>query len=89
MAGHQGMERTLKLIRMRCYWPTLTKDVTNYIQNCIRCKVAKEPTPKSATLAGPTKDKKLYVRFFFVNGFRNWVYQNACTVIKDDRLKTT
>ena len=53
MAGHQGMERTLKLIRMRCYWPTLTNDVTNYIQNCTRCKVAKEPTPKVRTLMKP------------------------------------
>ncbi len=52
-AGHQGIERTLQLTRLRCYWPTLTADVTNYVQGCIRCKISKEPMPRIKTLMTP------------------------------------
>jgi len=48
-AGHQGVERTLKLARSRCYWVTLTHDVTEHVSKCTRCKIAKEPTPKAQT----------------------------------------
>ncbi len=47
--GHQGIERTTKLVRERCYWPTLANDVENYCKKCSRCIVAKEPTPKVKT----------------------------------------
>ena len=49
-SGHQGVERTLQLVRARCYWPSLTTDVTEYVKSCTRCKVAKEPMPKSKSL---------------------------------------
>ena len=45
MAGHQGYERTLALVR-RCYWPSMTNDVTNYCRRCERCVIAKAPLPK-------------------------------------------
>ncbi len=45
-AGHQGIERTVSLVRERFYWPTLLKDVEHYCKNCKRCMMAKEPTPK-------------------------------------------
>ena len=48
-SGHQGIERTTQLVRSRCYWTTLTTDVNNYCQKCVRCRVAKEPTPKLKT----------------------------------------
>lgn len=35
--GHQGMERTLRLLRERVYWPGMTTDVETYIQKCERC----------------------------------------------------
>ena len=40
--GHQGLERTLALFRERLFWSTLTRDVTEWIKNCSRCKVAKD-----------------------------------------------
>ena len=46
MAGHQGSERTLALVRRRCYWPGMTNDVTNYCRRCERCVIAKAPLPK-------------------------------------------
>lgn len=43
--GHQGIERTFHLIRERCYWPGMYKDVEEYCQSCERCIVAKaQPT---------------------------------------------
>ena len=46
MAGHQGSERTLALVRRRCYWPGMTNDVTNYCRRCERCVICKAPLPK-------------------------------------------
>ena len=45
--GHQDVGRTTELIRSRIYWPTLTTDVAEHCRKCIRCRVAKEPTPKT------------------------------------------
>ena len=39
--GHQGVERTEKLVRARCYWPTLHKDVQTWINLCERCTLGK------------------------------------------------
>ena len=46
MAGHQGSVRTLALVRRRCYWPSMTNDVTNYCRRCERCVIAKASLPK-------------------------------------------
>lgn len=40
--GHQGIERTLELLRLRCYWPGMSKSVLVWCQKCERCQVAKE-----------------------------------------------
>ena len=45
-AGHQGVERTLALVRMRCFWIGLREDVEKYVKNCERCMLAKEHFPK-------------------------------------------
>lgn len=44
--GHQGSERTLQLIRERCYWPRMYSDVENWIKNCERCTLSKMPNPR-------------------------------------------
>ena len=51
-AGHQGSERTLVLIKMRCYWPTMTYDVQRWCDKCERCCLAKEKQPKLQTHMG-------------------------------------
>lgn len=43
--GHQGTERTLALLRARCYWPGMSKAVTEWCQQCPRCQVAKDNIP--------------------------------------------
>ena len=35
--GHQGLERTLQLLRLRVYWPGMTADTEAYIKDCQRC----------------------------------------------------
>ena len=43
--GHQGIERTISLIRSRFYWPNMYADVKKWIANCERCTIAKLPRP--------------------------------------------
>ena len=48
--GHQGVERTLELLRERVYWPTMAADAVKWVSQCTRCQVARgtynEPKPK-------------------------------------------
>ena len=44
--GHQGLERTLHLIRDRCYWPRMNNDVETWIKKCERCTLSKQPLPR-------------------------------------------
>ena len=41
--GHQGAERTLQILRSRCYWPLMASDVTDACHTCERCLIAKKP----------------------------------------------
>jgi len=36
--GYQGIERTLKRIRLNHNWPGITKDVENYVAKCESCQ---------------------------------------------------
>jgi transposase InsO family protein len=40
--GHQGVERTLALVRARCYWTRMERDVREHISHCERCIFSKE-----------------------------------------------
>lgn len=50
--GHQGRERTLELVRQRCYWPGLSSDVARWCQACDRCQVAKDTQPLAQGFMG-------------------------------------
>ena len=39
--GHQGIDRTLDLLRKRVYWPTMTQDANLWVDQCRHCQVAK------------------------------------------------
>lgn len=43
--GHQGIERTTELVRQRCYWPGMSTDIKQWVQQCERCQVAKDSAP--------------------------------------------
>ena len=50
--GHQGTERTLQLLRDRCFWPNMTRDVEQWCQQCQRCVLGKAVQPKVRTYWG-------------------------------------
>ncbi len=41
--GQLGLERSLQLIRERCYWPRMYSDVEGWIKNCEMCSLSKMP----------------------------------------------
>uniref|UniRef100_A0A8C6UTV1 Gypsy retrotransposon integrase-like protein 1 n=1 Tax=Neogobius melanostomus TaxID=47308 RepID=A0A8C6UTV1_9GOBI len=50
--GHQGMERTTELVRQRCYWPGMSNDIRDWVQECQRCQVAKDASQVSHSYMG-------------------------------------
>ena len=46
--GHQGLERTMELLREQVYWPTMAADATKWVSQCTQCQVAQGDyvTPK-------------------------------------------
>ena len=48
--GHQGIDRTLDLLRERVYWPSMAKDAQSWVTNCRHCQIARGdynlPKPK-------------------------------------------
>ena len=47
LVGHPGAQRTLEALAQRFFWPTMARDVTNFVASCDRCQKAKH---------GPTAD---------------------------------
>ena len=43
LAGHQAGERTEALLRERCWFPEMSKNVQTYLSSCERCVQAKGP----------------------------------------------
>lgn len=50
--GHQGVERTLELLRRRCYWPGMSSAVAQWCRACERCQVAKDTQPAARSFMG-------------------------------------
>ena len=59
--GHQGLKRTLALLRQRCYWPYMTRDVESYCSNCDRCMMAKLGPNVKTTMGSMTARKPLEI----------------------------
>ena len=49
-AGHMGQDRTLTLLRPRCFWPGMASDVKEYVRDCARCVRRKHPVNQVAPL---------------------------------------
>ena len=41
-SGHQGRDRTERLIQSKCYWPHMATDIRNWVSCCDRCVLAKK-----------------------------------------------
>ena len=52
--GHQGINRTIDLLRERVYWLSMAKDAQNWVSNCRHCQIAwgdyAQPKPKISHL---------------------------------------
>ena len=48
--GHQGIDRTLDLLRERVYWPSMVKDAQDWVSKYCHCQIARgdytQPKPK-------------------------------------------
>ena len=55
--GHQGIDRTMDLLRESVYWPSMAKDTQSWVTNCCRCQIARgdytQPKPKIGHLEAP------------------------------------
>ena len=49
-AGHMGHDRTVALLRPRCFWPGMYIEVKKYIQDCARCLRRKHSVDQVAPL---------------------------------------
>ena len=49
-AGHMGQDRTLTLLRPRCFWPGMASDVREHVRDCARCVRRKHPVNQVAPL---------------------------------------
>ena len=36
-AGHMGQDRTMALLRLRCFWPGMASDVKEHVRDCTQC----------------------------------------------------
>lgn len=67
-AFHGGIKKTIEKIRRYYYWPTMARDVTEYINNCEVCKESKHSNKCQRPTAGKPilserPFQKLYVDF--------------------------
>ena len=54
-AGHQGVKRTLALVRRHYWWPTLNDDVERHVLTCHLCQKNKARNTKPAGLLQPLR----------------------------------
>ena len=67
LSGHLGAKRTMERIERRFYWPTLDKDVRDYVGKCHSCKTTKaQPTKKTELIALPFSGPWLDVHLDFM-----------------------
>ena len=50
--GHQGRERTHRLVTERCYWPGAYREVQEHCRDCVRCGLGKAAVPAVHTFPG-------------------------------------
>ena len=51
--AHSGPKITLERVKGRYYWPTLTKDVTEFVRKCLPCQAVKSQAAIKPPVARP------------------------------------
>ena len=49
-AGHQGVDKTLNLLKSEAYWVNMAQDVEKYCRDCVTCQHSKLSLPSKAPL---------------------------------------
>ena len=52
-AGHLGVRKTLELIQLHFYWPTIQQEMTTYVQTCEECQKNKPSNQRPIGLLQP------------------------------------
>ena len=50
--GHQGINRTMDLLRERVYWPSMAKDAQSWVTGCHCCQIARGDFTQPRTKIG-------------------------------------
>lgn len=56
-SSHQGIEATLRLARETIFWPGMSKDVTEFVNNCITCSKFQRSPPNEPYQSHPIPDR--------------------------------
>ena len=80
--GHLGRDRTLDLVRQRFYWPSLSKDVEDYLRNCERCvkRKARDPLPAPLVPINVSEPMELLAMHFLSLETGKGGYENILVV---------
>ena len=80
--GHLGRDRTLDLVRQRFYWPSLSKDVEDYLRNCERCvkRKARDPPPAPLVPINVSEPMELLAMHFLSLETGKGGYENILVV---------
>ncbi|KAK7483472.1 hypothetical protein BaRGS_00025271, partial [Batillaria attramentaria] len=93
--GHQGVERTLELLRSRVYWPGMHADVKDYVAACERCAMGRHQRlnlPSGHLLASrPLEILAMDFTKFDDQGrnFESQVVQQLCQLYNIKKTRTT
>uniref|UniRef100_A0A1I8C268 RNA-directed DNA polymerase n=1 Tax=Meloidogyne hapla TaxID=6305 RepID=A0A1I8C268_MELHA len=96
---HPGVNKMKGVAREYMYWPSMAKDIEEYVGNCLKCQAAAKnpikaelrPWPNTdrnwervhIDFAGPCKDGKLYLIVIDANSKWPEVFGNMTTSAKD------
>ena len=89
LSGYFGVDRTTDLLRRTYYWPTLAKDVNNYVKSCDTCQRNKAVTQAPAGLLKPIdvpRDRWDVVTMDFVGPLPTSVTGNNFIFVIIDKL---
>ena len=60
MAGHPCASKMLLTVRRYAVWPSMSKDIENFVQNCNVCDQMRDPVPQSRTPRVPLEAKNIW-----------------------------
>ena len=53
VAGHRGVQKTIRSLNLSYYWPSIRKDVIEYVRSCEKCQRAKASRQRKPGLIRP------------------------------------